>query len=841
MKGLMKKALLMGSLVLFTMLSVFTFVTYSEVITVNALPPELEDYYELDTVYSTYASSTNYTIQGGMYSNQTGLAVRPKTTTTTTAGLVIPFDEDIVVTANSAIVLDVMFYNNQTRSLKVELVESDTSIQLMTSALYAYQAKDNVVVNDIAISSNLFNNCLNSSSGFATKDVDSAYNQLVIPLTSFGYSVGETASLSAINFYTPSWSTGTYDKYLFMGVDVSSDFATTGSFTSIPNWRAGVDSYSEYGTASTNLDIQVLNAGALLMDPSLNSSGSGVSQELVFKFPDELINESGYVETANLAGMTIEYLNETATSFNGSFKLYSTAGTAIANSNYSNLKTHKVTKDGTEANSNAKYFYNNTNSVGYADSFIRYNFDSTNAVTTASTESFYCSSGDLPTEISPYLTFSYDNSTTLSLEGVNFGTIRILTSDIAVYENTTSNPDVVTIDAAKGYIGNNVTYKATADERTVEYVTLNGVLLSSADVSALYSGTGLEVTTTGDMLLEIYFEQHTAEADSFDPITFNVISYFDDFNDSTTQIVDAAYGSRASFDGSLGSMSGYTFKYWMVNNVVQTTASIDSELLVTEGVEIKAMFSPTDSHLVMFMDTNGKYLGHDYVADLAAADDTGLTLPTKPGYVVSSAKWSKSIASVTQDMICVLEYEIDTTDTFTLTVANGTGAGTYLYNTQVAITAGTATAPQEFNYWEDSEGNIVSYQESFTITVLGNQTYTAVYSETPVTRDVLVWSEFANLRTGYYSYHVHFELPSSAELIEFGVITSETENTPLEYDNADSKTMGTRYLEETNEFLISLSDDHFFGRSYVIYKDTEGTMHIAYGQTYECGIAEPEM
>ena len=408
MKELVKKTVL-G----FAMVFIFA-ITFSSINTVNAEEGSLQEYYELDSVYSTYSSSTNYTLAGGMYSNRDGLAVRTITSSSAQVGVTLPFVQTIEVTADSAIVLDVLFYTNLTRTMKLEVVESDTTISSMVNTLDAYTAKDNEVVQTLEIGNNAFNNNLHPSSGFDTKNINLAYNQLVVPLTSFGFSVGETISIASLNFYAPSWSTGLYHKYLLMSAGVSDDFSSVSPFTTTSIWNAGVDSYAGYGDTATYLDIRFLPAGKLLMEPSVNSSSNGVIQELVFKFPDELINENGYVSTANLAGLTLEFLNETATSFNGHFKLYSTTGSAIANSNYSNLKTHKITRDGVEADSNAKYFYPNTNTVGYADAIIGYNFNSTNNVTTSSTESFYCADGALPTEISPFITFSYDTFNTFS-------------------------------------------------------------------------------------------------------------------------------------------------------------------------------------------------------------------------------------------------------------------------------------------------------------------------------------------------------------------------------------------------------------------------------------------
>jgi uncharacterized repeat protein (TIGR02543 family) len=597
MKITLKKLMVLITLSLITFANMVFLIDNKTEFTVQA-EETLASSYELDNVYSTYSPSTNYTIEGAIYSNRDSLLVRSISTEKVNAGVTLSFTEEILVAEDTAIVIDAMFYSNLSRSVRVELVESDSTINMMQNTEDAYLAKNNEVVTTLEILNNSFSNCLNASSGYATGDVSTAYNQLVVPLTSFGYEIGETVSFSSINFYGPNWSTAIYSNYLLMAVNTSSDFSVLEQFTTENIWTAGIDAYTEYGSVTNNLDIQILNAGQLLMEPSINGSGNAILQQMIFKFPDELINESGYVETANLKGLTIEYLNDTDITFNGHFKLFSTSGVQIADSNYMNLKTHKVTMDGTEADSNAKYFYSNTNTVGFADSFIRYNFESTDTVVAESTESFHSADGNLPAEISPYLSFSYDNSTTLSIDGVYLGTIRVLTNDISVYENTFSSSEIVTVSNAKGYLGNEVNFKAETNSRLIDRALLNNQEITTEELSALTSTEGLTVVMTGDMNLQVIFDDELPLA-----ITTIVPS------NGTIELSNASVVSGYKVRAICVPDTGYEFAWLKANNIDVTADVIDGIYIttVTEEIEFEAGFTVASDYYLESGATSSLY------------------------------------------------------------------------------------------------------------------------------------------------------------------------------------------------------------------------------------------
>ena len=64
---------------------------------------------------------------------------------------------------------------------------------------------------------------------------------------------------------------------------------------------------------------------------------------------------------------------------------------------------------------------------------------------------------------------------------------------------------------------------------------------------------------------------------------------------------------------------------------------------------------------------------------------------------------------------------------FTVSVTGGTGAGSYEGASSATVVANTPSAGQRFSHWEDSLGNIVSSNSSYTFTVAKDVALTAVY------------------------------------------------------------------------------------------------------------------
>ena len=68
---------------------------------------------------------------------------------------------------------------------------------------------------------------------------------------------------------------------------------------------------------------------------------------------------------------------------------------------------------------------------------------------------------------------------------------------------------------------------------------------------------------------------------------------------------------------------------------------------------------------------------------------------------------------------------------YTVTINGGTGGGVYKEGDSVTVTAAEPEEGKIFKGWQDADGNIVSTDKSYTFTVSGEVSLTAVYEDKP--------------------------------------------------------------------------------------------------------------
>ncbi len=278
--------------------------------------------------------------------------------------------------------------------------------------------------------------------------------------------------------------------------------------------------------------------------------------------------------------------------------------------------------------------------------------------------------------------------------------------------------------------------------------------------------------------------------------------------------------------------SGYTFKYWVVNGVVRDDLPENHNFYVTSSLNLIGVYSPDDSNVVLFIDSNGKIIDTQFVADQEAAVAPTDNLPTKPGLVVASQAWVNKLTGssdliITDDSIFVLQYESASADTFDLTV-DGALEGTYNFNQVVTLNAAPNDGADDFSHWEEN-GVVVSRDLEYSFTMLSERDLDKVYLASPEADEALVsMTNDLSLRDGYQSYMGQFYLPSGANLVEYGFLihsdntldlTLETEGVTIAKSN--------NYNPATNEFLTSFPiGSHMNVKAYVVYND--GSVKDAY-------------
>lgn len=329
-------------------------------------------------------------------------------------------------------------------------------------------------------------------------------------------------------------------------------------------------------------------------------------------------------------------------------------------------------------------------------------------------------------------------------------------------------------------------------------------------------------------LLFVYIK-HSINAEI--EVVISVTSHFDDENlNITTLLQDNTYASNLSLENTILNLEGYSFVSWIVNNSVRKELLLNHTFVLTNDMELIAIFSPSDKHSVLFMDSNSKLLNIQYVSHGEDAQDIIDDLPSKPGYIISTTnKWDGSLSNITQDTIFTLQYEKINTNTFNLSVIYGQGSDTYNYNDLVTIEADAPEPNEYFNYWK-VDNQIVSSNPIHSFTIFSDMEIEAVYSNEPIFNPPMVSiSSNLHLRDNYKTFVGQKHVPSGYTLIEYGMITSQiNQNITLSSDDI-LKYQGLNHTVQSNEWMMSFGEtNHKYVRAYLVLRNSQNEILIVY-------------
>src|SRR5690554_2754458 len=106
---------------------------------------------------------------------------------------------------------------------------------------------------------------------------------------------------------------------------------------------------------------------------------------------------------------------------------------------------------------------------------------------------------------------------------------------------------------------------------------------------------------------------------------------------------------------------GYEFVYHVVNGKVYTEVP-EGGFKFHTGMEIISVFTEEDKKVALFLDTNGGYLGVDYVTNTApTAPERVTTNLSKPGFKVSETPFGP-LEVIEEHTIFFVNYEKESTD-----------------------------------------------------------------------------------------------------------------------------------------------------------------------------------
>ncbi|MFA5005884.1 MAG: metallophosphoesterase family protein [Candidatus Izemoplasmatales bacterium] len=318
------------------------------------------------------------------------------------------------------------------------------------------------------------------------------------------------------------------------------------------------------------------------------------------------------------------------------------------------------------------------------------------------------------------------------------------------------------------------------------------------------------------------------------PVTVELTSYFDPSNILSTTIAGMVYGEKISLQGDLADApSGavdYTFLFWELNGTI-LSVPLDHEFILTGENALTAVFSPSDRHVVAFVDANGKILKVEYVQDGATATPPA-SLPDRPGMAVTG--WSEAYDHVTSDVVTHVAYETVEAGTYAVSVAGGSGDGTYAYNAVATAVADEAPSGKVFHHWE-RDGKVFGYGTPFSFTVFSSTALVAVYADAaPASAPRVVHQGDLGLRHDEFRKTglARYVLPEGYAFVECGFLTHADRIAELTIDTEGAvRRVSQKRYAPTGEFLMSFAAGSASTvRAYLIAQDGEGTLVTVYDE-----------
>ncbi|WIF88631.2 hypothetical protein [Acholeplasma laidlawii] len=275
------------------------------------------------------------------------------------------------------------------------------------------------------------------------------------------------------------------------------------------------------------------------------------------------------------------------------------------------------------------------------------------------------------------------------------------------------------------------------------------------------------------------------------------------------------------------------FAFWIVNDFVRTDLPAVTQLRVQSKMNLVAVFRSANKHAVLFVDSNGKLIDDVYVAngETATAPSTeGLTKPGGLTVVADEAnRWislegNTSLAGISSSRVYVLQYEMPATSVEIMAIGALKEEFTANKNDVVTVVAADTA---NFKYWADEDGNVLSYNSTYSFTVLEEVIIEAESETVKAAESFVVMQDLTGIRSGHVSYMGRYELHGGDELVEFGFIYGNTiADIEMGMPNVDVAISNVAN-PATNEFLMSfVNEHHVTARAYAIVKNGEAIRTI---------------
>ncbi|MGN0619657.1 MAG: GLUG motif-containing protein [Ruminiclostridium sp.] len=428
----------------------------------------------------------------------------------------------------------------------------------------------------------------------------------------------------------------------------------------------------------------------------------------------------------------------------------------------------------------------------------------------------------------------------------------------------TSQPDGVNASVAKLDGGGkiNVGESTTIVAPAVPGYTFNGWFDESDTLVS--SNLSFEYTPTADVTLTAKYTANEKMTVTIDGGT--------SYSISVNGGADSDYATSTSPSYEVGTKltvtaKGENFAYWQNEAGSVLSRNAEYTFTVVGKATVTAVYNTkVDSKVIVNFIS-----GYDQIINRYQIDADGVftvpAAPTKTG--CDFAGWSiNGAAVVTENVAEAVKAAItaalateDTSDDIinvkatytakvqavTVTVENGTGAGTYNVNDIVTVTANEPESGYKFSHWSDGNGTILSYNTSYSFYAAKDITLTAVYVADTETVEAVGTTEIVDVIkdtvNGKISFVSMSTVPEGCTIVKAGVIATSDATVGTSGDGFNDTTamyVGAKpWSGSAFRYTFTkgkVTTETWYARAYLVYTDKNGNMHTIYGTVVSANL-----
>ena len=326
-----------------------------------------------------------------------------------------------------------------------------------------------------------------------------------------------------------------------------------------------------------------------------------------------------------------------------------------------------------------------------------------------------------------------------------------------------------------------------------------------------------------------------------------------EIKNSTMDSREIPYGAKVTITAEQTSSSS-NFYYWMNGQNDRIISAANTyEFTAVTNTNLVAQFTSYESihegkKLVVYVN-NAK----NVVKAFELADGDDYTVPTGPvlsDYTFMGWSMTKDevLASEKDTIIVEPIYELNATNTVTITEGNytATGAGTYTAeDNQRAVVTISADAKdgdgKDFLYWIDADTEeVVSYYRTYSFFCVKDTVLTPVYGDGSTVQAepiVRITEVKFNALSGKVSFFAERSVPEEFAILQTGIVVTKTEsigtNEEVFVVGGTSTAAGTSTSTANNGFYSAnatvATGQTVWARAYVIYETADGEIFETYG------------